>query len=359
MDFGSLDAFVHETQRVVFDSGEIQTPVTTITIPNLNGDVDEEYELIIRIVNGFSGVSDYSLKLNGDTAYNYGRQYVTGVGTTASAGRGVVQGIVTIGHAANLAELTIGHLVLDAKSGKVRTAVKKTAYEISGTTVGGVYASGDSWNNTTSNITSLVVSSNSALGIGVGSRVILLKKVVLTSGTKTGVMNVKGKPKGMWEEIYNNTLLSAVTSVTIPNLSGNTDILYRIRCRFIGVGNVGNYQLTFNSDTSANYGLQNLAGTDSTANSGRGIGSSSLTLGYTATNNNVTYAEYLIYAKSGYTRIGVCRWVADISGTLTDAIYLSGGSWDNSANEIIQMVITAQANQIGVGSNIVLERLNL
>ena len=63
-------------------SGRLKLSVVSTANPSqysLNGDNDEEYQIIVRTVNSYNGVSDYGIRLNNDTATNYGFQYVYGL----------------------------------------------------------------------------------------------------------------------------------------------------------------------------------------------------------------------------------------------------------------------------------------
>ena len=180
-------------------------------LSGLNGDVDEEYELIVRNINGADG-GNLACRINGDTGSNYGTQELQGADTAASAGRGAFDRIYMHYGASNTSYVSLVNLKIHAKSGYVRTGLMKSTNTITGTTVGKIELQGLSWNNTADNITSLTVFNNIANGIGVGSRIILLKKVKDTTGFKTGLLTVQGKVHGVWEEIYSYTITDTVTT---------------------------------------------------------------------------------------------------------------------------------------------------
>lgn len=337
------------TLIVAYDSGELAAPATSLTISGLNGDVDEEYELIIRDVGGNAGGSTVQIRPNNDTGTNYGQQYLFGSGTSTSAARGthdVFNCQWALGTAQN--NVSFGIFKLKAKSGYVRTLIQKTVENISGTTVGSIDIVGQSWNNTADNITSLVVLSAAANGLGIGSRVILLKKSS-SATTKT------------WEEIYTHTVTgSAVTSLTIPSLTGNSDVLYRLRARVVNGASGGTtFQLRPNNDSGANYGSQYLAGVNTTASAFRGTGTV-LNLGYADDINYLAQTEVLLYAKSGFVRTSIGEDSRGITGTTITGTYLRGQVYNETTTEITSLVILAdQSNGIGIGSSCSLERLNL
>lgn len=165
------------TMQVVYDSQELTGASTSLTISGLNGDVDEEYELICRFVGGSSTAQRFYTRINNDTGSNYGYQQLEGNNTTPSAIRNV-NDVIWHNLGATVAQnnIVFSHAKIKAKSGVVRTVILKNAYGVATTTVTGMEIIGQSWNNTVDNITSLVVFANQANGLGIGSRVILLAK---------------------------------------------------------------------------------------------------------------------------------------------------------------------------------------
>jgi len=151
-------------------------PVTSLTISGLNGDVDQEYRLVSRIVNGYNGDSIYSVSPNNDTGTNYGYQYVRGINSATSAGRGTGTSLI-IGATDGLGKITQGNLIIQAKSGYVRTAIVDLANTIATTTVTLIGLYGLSWNNTADNITSLVILSDKANGLGGGTVIELYRRI--------------------------------------------------------------------------------------------------------------------------------------------------------------------------------------
>lgn len=208
MKVGSIEnpVLVENTWAIVYDSGEISSAQTSITISGLNGNVDEEYVLISRIINGYSGICGVTLHPNNDTVTNYGWQYFAGINATASAARTTATGIFRVGYATVLNNISLSTITLRAKSGFVRTTINESIEDISGTTVTQVLSWGNSWNNTSDNITSLVILASQTNGLGIGSRIILLKKVTNSTGLKTGSLEVQGKIYGVWQKVYENTV---------------------------------------------------------------------------------------------------------------------------------------------------------
>lgn len=154
---------------------------TSITIPNLHGDVDIEYKLEARIVNGYAGTISVILRPNNvSTAANYGLQNLAGSSTTASAGRATQTGWYL---STGIEQSRIGQasITIQAKSGYVRTAIAELNENITGTTIDAIKLRGQSWNNTADEITSLVILADQTGGLGIGSQITLWARSVLST----------------------------------------------------------------------------------------------------------------------------------------------------------------------------------
>lgn len=359
MKTGKLDSTINKTWKVAYDSGELAAATSSITINGLDGNSDEEYNLIYRLVNGYAGGLEVTIRPNNDSGSSYGNQLLYGVNTNNYATR---QTNTSINESIDGAsQITFGTFKIQAKSGQQRTFIGKCARGVATTTVLVVMLRGDTWTNTADNLTSLVIAANQANGLGIGSRIILLKKVKLTTGLKTGNLNIQGSIKGTWERIYQNTLGAPATSLTISGLTGNSDALYRIRGRIVSGASSNDLKLTFNSDTGSNYGRQKIAGANTTASAER-IALTAIYLNQASglASGDLLRFEKILYAKSGYVRTAIEESSEAIATTNVNAITLTGLSWNNTTDEIIQMVLTAtQTNGLGIGTEIIIERLNL
>lgn len=149
---------------------------TSVTISGLAGNTDEIYILRCKFVNGYDGASQYCLRPNNDTGSNYGLQYLSGANTTLSAGR-VTPAYFDLAYCGAINRIGYVDYTLYAKSGYLRTLSGYRIEDVTGTTVGNAYILGQSWNNSANEITSLVILSDQANGLGVGSSIILYKKV--------------------------------------------------------------------------------------------------------------------------------------------------------------------------------------
>ena len=358
MRTGSIDGILGMGGfQTIYDSGELASAQTSITISNLDGDNDKEYFLIARIINGYNGGTFYYARPNNDSGSNYGFQMIRGADSTTYASRFESDSLSDIGYSASLNSLTLSETLLYAKSGYIRTAITKLAQSIVTTTVTGIKLTGQVWNNTADNITSLVIFADQSNGFGIGSRIILMKKSNSTSKMKTGNLNVQGKVKGTFQKIYKTTLTSAATSVTISGLDGNTDQLYRLKVRHISNAASSNCGIRPNNDSTANiYGVQDLNGTNTTSQAAR----TTYNLGYFGYNasasGNICLYDMLLYAKSGYIRTALVDYTENIATTTVNDIGIKGMAYNETATNITSLVIlNNNTDGLGIGTVIELE----
>ncbi len=177
---------------------------------------------------------------------------------------------------------------------------------------------------------------------------------------RIGLKEIKGTltPKqAIWQKVYETTISSAVTTLNISGLAGDTDEIYLLKCKFVNDNDsvdTCSYSCFLNNDTTAaNYGVQNLVGSGSDALAARNT-SYSQGFGLSALNTEeVGIAKIIIYAKSGYVRIGICDRVDGIVGTFISSICIRGYAWNNTADNITSINLVASlTNGIGVGSKI-------
>jgi hypothetical protein len=149
---------------------------TSITISGLTGNTDLEYKLEGKIIAGADGY--ISCKVNNDSTANiYGLQEIDGSNASITVSRGALStgfrmGFVFSGHV-----LTTETLIF-AKTGYVRTAINKSVDSTS-VTNDVLYLQGQAYNETSTEITSLVVG-GAANCLGIGSQIILWKKAFHT-----------------------------------------------------------------------------------------------------------------------------------------------------------------------------------
>jgi hypothetical protein len=192
--------------------------------------------------------------------------------------------------------------------------------------------------------------------IGIGSRVVLLKKRELTTGTKTGEIDPIGTTYGHWQLIYDNTLTATATSLDITGLDGNKACLYRLVTRLVANG-ATQLQYRFNDDSGANYGRQYLRGNDTTVEASRDTG---LTQGYaiiqSTADTRLGMSDSLMYVKSGFNRVIIDNATGSITGTTVTQVEINGETWNNTADNITKLSVIGG---LGIGTHISLWRLNL
>lgn len=156
---------------------------TSVSITGLNGNVDVEYILIGRMVS--MGVnSTFKIAINNDTTTShYGLQRLTGSNSTISAVRDTDSDYLVwmcLQGGSNLGDVAMGAIRIYAKSGYVRTTLNEDVSNINGTTITYLTLGGFSWNDTSTNITSLVISGDGTGNIGIGTYIALYKRVYST-----------------------------------------------------------------------------------------------------------------------------------------------------------------------------------
>jgi hypothetical protein len=365
MKIGNITGSIDSLWQVEYDSGELGSGTTSITISDLDGNTAEEYILIYRIIGGTTTptVSQYELTFNNDTSSNYGVQWFFATSSTVTATRNTsIDHIPLSNTSSDNTKRVFGIIPIYAKSGDERTATLIFEDGVTTTTVNRVNAQGASWNNTADNITSMEITATQSNGIGTGSRIILLKKVNETSSMQTGDLEVQSDAKidNAWEKIYENTLSSAASSVTISNLTGNTDILYKLIIRGISAEDTNYFRVRINNDSGTNYGYQTLLGINTTYSAARNTANAIWGIANTVDTDDISMGEFLIYAKSGYERTILSKTLSNISGTTINRAGIWGEVWNNTSNEITSLVISALvASGLNSGTHIELWRLNL
>jgi len=153
----------------------LSSAATSVTISSLDGDTDEEYLLITRILNTNS--TTFLICPNNDTSSgNYGLQGIRGLNSSVYAVRNTTQTGITLNYGYGDVAIFQNKVVLYAKSGYIRTALSIQENAVIGTTVADIILLGESWNNTSSNITSLVINAVATNGLGIGTSIELWKK---------------------------------------------------------------------------------------------------------------------------------------------------------------------------------------
>ena len=106
---------------------------------------------------------------NNDSDNDYGYQELDGTSDTASALRDTSEAQMHLGNAAAQNNLSFSESILYMKSGYLRTAISKIIKTITGTTVTSINLKGQVYQDTSTNITSMVILADQTNGLGVGT----------------------------------------------------------------------------------------------------------------------------------------------------------------------------------------------
>lgn len=330
---------------------------------DLNGDADIEYKLVSRIVSGGTSATFY-LRPNNDSGSNYGYQQMAAVNTTIAPDAATsYTGYPLVYNTSNSGELLFNEAILYAQTGASRVVLMRGANKISTTTVSDLNLLGGYWNNTADNITSLAITSNVTNGLAIGTHLLLFRRClsgsVATSGMRFGNINVKGSATlGEMSLISRYEVTgSAVSGYTFTGLNGNVDTLYEIRVYLKsgeGTGGVGIIAQLNSDTTDGHYGCQWMWASGTSKGGSRftymglNTGASEVTI------NNLSLAEVLLYAKSGFVRTSLSAGNDRFTGTTATRILRTADSWNNTADNITSIKITHDSpsahTPFGVGS---------
>ena len=153
------------------------TTASSVNISGLNGDVDVEYKVVLRAISAVDATA-IVISPNNDTT-TYGFQQIYGSVTDIIAGRSTTFTGFYAGYA-DANHLIQTDMVICAKTGFVRTALNNMLEDTTGTTVTYVTLQGLSYDDTSTNITSLVFNANKTNGIGIGTYIALYAKKART-----------------------------------------------------------------------------------------------------------------------------------------------------------------------------------
>ena len=150
--------------------------VTSLTFSGLDGNAHRRYKIVPYIINAYNGAINVSTYPNNDTtANNYCTEMLYGTVTTVAASQEATGAGFKTCRASVQNGVAIGELVLWATSGANRMAFGWRNDNASTTVVTTYLADMQMWKNSANNITSIVVSSDQANSIGIGSYVELWK----------------------------------------------------------------------------------------------------------------------------------------------------------------------------------------
>lgn len=349
MNYGIIEGLVNGVSQVVFDHEVTGSAVSSVSTGNiLNGDEDGWYTIIARIIDTSSGSS--FLRFNADSGTNYGYRGMyaasTTVGDYSETGR---TGILTHYSAtANVSSFAV--IRVYAKSGSVRLANSFYAGNISTTTVTEIAPLGQVWNNSADNIVS--ASFIPAGTFAVGTRIIILKSNNFANGTPTGIITTP-QIKGAWVRVGSRVLDAPESSVTFPDLDGDTAVLYYLSISAKEAVAQQGVNLQFNADGGSNYGRQFLKAISTTISAARGTGEAAITAlndGPVLTGDVYLQFQSIIFAKSGFVRPVISYGCNQIKDTQCSAIETVGGVWSNTEDNITEIKASYRSNGYAAGS---------
>lgn len=186
-----------------------------------------------------------------------------------------------------------------------------------------------------------------------GSGIVIVRYLTGSLTATGGTISTSGS-----YTIHTFTVGTNVTTLTISGLDGDTDEEYILESKMVnGYNGVATANLKINNDGGTNYGYQYFDGTDSTATAARGTAAFLNALGYGTVLGGVSLTAFRIFAKSGFVRTVINERCGGISGTTVTEAIKFGQSWNNTADNITSLVITAnQTGGLGVGSSFQLYR---
>lgn len=155
----------------------LSSPTTTVTISNLDGNTNEVYLLVVKMIGNYAGRTSLRLRPNNDSGTNYSYQRMQGVDSTAQALRDTGVSFIVVGSCDASDERSWSRSILYAKSGQDRTCFVNLAYSIKGTLVPILFPIFYVWDNNADNIISLTLTAQNANGLGTGSYIALYQKV--------------------------------------------------------------------------------------------------------------------------------------------------------------------------------------
>jgi hypothetical protein len=159
-------------------STDIATAATSYTFSGLSGDTDQEYQLVLRLINGASTSGSWCyMTLNGDTTTSdYGNQLLEAVGSTSIAQRynGTEPGVY-FAYTSTLGNLSIAKAFIYAKSGYTRQILVEAGLEDAGNVNSYWQGATATWTGS-GQVTSVGVNCATTNELGVGTHIELWAK---------------------------------------------------------------------------------------------------------------------------------------------------------------------------------------
>lgn len=203
---------------------------------------------------------------------------------------------------------------------------------------------GDIYTNTIT-ATQISVSQLDAISANVGT---------LTAGIITSGLTINAG----WRKIYEVTIGSQCTSFTVSGLDGNTDLEYKIYCRWVrgGANAANNYGIRCNNDSGNNYMFRTIYGggaSGSNATTWINNAYSYLWIGRADNVGELSRGWNTLHAGTGRARTMVGLMSRNVTTADAGDLYVASTTWKNTATNLASLVfLSSEANGIGIGSHI-------
>ncbi len=333
---------------------DITVDTTSITFSGLDGDTDEQYMLIMHEVTLASAGADYKITMrpNGVTT----QQQTFEVSSPSSSGFRATSNFTDLRWRSTY-QRARGQAIdttmwLSSKSGSPRnfrtyqgsSSTPKTFPSGSGVTMSTL-----SWEDTSTNITSLDIVASTAGGIGAGSTYCLYKKSAGESG---------GPGSAAWKLVEKKVIASDTTSITFSGLDGDTDEQYMFIMHEAALVSAGaSYQIRMRPNGATT--LQQTFIIASPSSTGGRFTSNFTDLrwrsNYQRAQELVVNTTIWFYAKSGDVRLLHAHQGAGgmLSNTFPSGLGITTitGQWDDTvANITFIDIVASVTGGLGVGS---------
>lgn len=241
---------------------------------------------------------------------------------------------VTSGEGIPTTRITDAAITADKIAANVITAAKIAANTITATEIAA----------STITAAELNVTQLSAIAANVGT----LTVGTITSGVALGAT---------WRRLYSTDITgSAVDSVTVSGLDGNSDIEYLIYARFVAAVSTepSDFFVSPNGDEdTSHYNFQSVWSVNGTAGGSEGVSFAGLWHGLTYVAGEITQGWSRMYAKTGFDRVLVGQFTSRYTSGDMERIYQVATAWENSADNITSLVFHSSVSTcIGIGSHI-------
>ena len=161
----------------------------------------------------------------------------------------------------------------------------------------------------------------------------------------------------IWEKLYDSTLSSDASSVTISGLDGDSDKAYKLYVHFAGGSTYQEWCfLRINGDSSVTYYTHQLYGNGSSVLS-RILSNSFIYLCGIGVNNFEGNCEVTIMPKTGDVRVVNALCSNDLDSTSISNTFLTQAVYPNTSTNITSLLIDSQSGSIYTGTKIILWRL--